>query len=342
MRLDEITAAENENTRKVEKCFRHDLSVILASACLLIILLFSGTGFYYLLYALRNIFPKLIADWNNISLEQAKGLYSAFYNSEILENSVSLISYLLSIFIPVLFAKKFLINKPKKLYPLKAEFPAKAGSFIFFSIGLCYVVNILCALLFQDLYPETGGSGTGGIITVIVSFIMVVIIAPFGEELVFRGVFFQSLSHYGQPFAIFLSALIFGLAHRNPPSVINAFVMGICLAVGFAKTRSITVCVLIHLANNAFAFMVPYLVLGMNVEALAIVIAFAMLTVAGFTVAMIINYTVNKKSGILYYDDMKCDFPRLNGGLLRYRLLTNFFFLFYILLVAAGAALLYI
>lgn len=341
-RLDEIILSERQKALNDEKQFKHDLSVILAASCLFIILLFLPFGIYWLFDVLTQPISRAISGIQNVPLDKAREMYDVFYRSELLEGIISLICSPLALIVPALFAKRYLINKPKNIYPLKAAFPAEAGRFIFFSMGLCYTVTLVCALLFGDLYPQLEeAEGSTGIFSLVVNFILLTIIAPFGEELLFRGVIYQGLSRYSQPFAIFLSALIFGLAHRNPPQVINAFVMGICLAIGFAKTKSITVCIMIHLANNAFAFMVTY-ALNEAYDWFAAVLGIGIIAVIGFTVVMLINFAVTKKAGILAYDDEKSDFPRLGGYRLRARLLSNFFFIFYIVLIAIGVTILYL
>lgn len=341
-RLEEIAAFETQRAKQREKDFKHDLAVVLASSCLLIVFLHIGIGIYGLMYALREPIARAIAGIKDISLDEATETFKAFYNSEILENVVQLIVTALYIIVPVLAAKKLLRNKPKNIYPLKLAFPQKAGSFIFFSMGICYTVTLICSLIFGDIYPDVSVIETNsGLLTVIVNFILIVIVAPFGEELLFRGVFYQGLAKYSQPFAIFLSALIFGLAHRNPPQVINAFVMGICLAIGFAKTGSITLCVLIHLANNAFSFMLSYLISD-DSYILTVLISIAVIGIMGFAMAMMISFAVTKKSGILNYDEIKSDYPRLSGRRARVWLVKNPLFYIFIALVSAGVALLYI
>lgn len=343
MKLEETIRLEHEKTADADKAFRHDLTVVLAAACLLIILLYSGTGVYSLLYYTRDAITDLIADWKNVSAERADELFKAFYNSEILDNALSLISYLLSLFVPVFFAKKFLKNKPKSIYPLNTAMPEKAGSFIFFSVGLCYSVNIICNYIFSGFYPvENSTSGQGGLLTLIMTFVTSVILAPLLEELVFRGVFFQSLSRYSQPFAVFLSALIFGLAHRNPPSVINAFVMGICLAICFAKTHSITLCVLIHLINNAFVMLVTYMAQNEKTIDYTAILGLVLIAAIIFTAVMLISYVITKKANFLVYNDEVNDYPRLGRYRIKRDLLKNFFFWFYLALIGGGITLLYI
>ncbi len=342
MNYTELETNEKQSLRLGKKIFVFDLSVVFAAASLLIILLYAGVAFDALLTVLKTPLSKLFAYVFGIPRGTFLGSYGKFLDSEIYKNALTLFPYLLSIFIPVLFAGKFLKNKPAKFYPFKGEMPKKSGSFIFFAIGSSFAVNILSAVLLGRFYPKIAeGSGGGGLLTTVVTFITVVVIAPFGEELVFRGVFFQSLDNYSRPFAIFISAFAFGLAHRNPPSVINAFVVGIFLAIGFAKTGSLVVCVLIHAANNAFAMLASSLISLENGVYAAILIGLAILSVVFFAIGLYLDYAVTKSAPLVSYPNEISDLPRLPKRELMAALAKNFFFWFYLSLAAAGAALFY-
>lgn len=82
--------------------------------------------------------------------------------------------------------------------------------------------------------------------------IMAVIIAPIGEELLFRGFVTRILlNRYSPTKAIFISALIFGLIHVNPAQIPGAFLMGLLFGWIFYKTGSIIPGMILHFINNA-------------------------------------------------------------------------------------------
>lgn len=81
--------------------------------------------------------------------------------------------------------------------------------------------------------------------------IMVCIMAPFLEEMLFRGVILRSfVKQYSTKNAIILSSLLFGAAHLN----IYQFVVGVCmgLVLGwiYVRTHSIWPCILLHAFYN--------------------------------------------------------------------------------------------
>ena len=81
-----------------------------------------------------------------------------------------------------------------------------------------------------------------------------VVVAPFCEEVFFRGFLFPGLCR-GMPvgWAIFLSSLLFALAHADPGSFAVLFIIGIALAILRWRTRSIWPAILLHMLNNGVA-----------------------------------------------------------------------------------------
>ena len=73
------------------------------------------------------------------------------------------------------------------------------------------------------------------------------------EEFVFRGVILQPLRRFGDWFAIFTSALLFGLMHGNMTQVPFAIIAGVALGYCATVTGSLWVSVAIHCCNNLFA-----------------------------------------------------------------------------------------
>lgn len=88
-------------------------------------------------------------------------------------------------------------------------------------------------------------------LTVYATLLASVLIAPFCEEVFFRGfVFMGLLRGMSLPVAIVLSALIFAVAHSDPGSFLVLFVIGLALAFLRWRTRSIWPGFLLHLLNN--------------------------------------------------------------------------------------------
>ena len=84
-----------------------------------------------------------------------------------------------------------------------------------------------------------------------------VIIAPFCEEVFFRGFVFPGLRHgMSLVWAIIISSLLFGVAHADPGSFPVLFVIGLALAFLRWRTKSIWPCIMLHILNNGIAALV--------------------------------------------------------------------------------------
>jgi membrane protease YdiL (CAAX protease family) len=81
-----------------------------------------------------------------------------------------------------------------------------------------------------------------------------VFIAPFCEEVFFRGFVFPGLRHgMSLVWAIIISSLLFGIAHVDPGSFPVLFVIGLALAFLRWHTKSIWPCMMLHMLNNGIA-----------------------------------------------------------------------------------------
>lgn len=77
-----------------------------------------------------------------------------------------------------------------------------------------------------------------------------IIFAPIAEELFFRGIILRNTAKISQNFAIFFSALIFGLMHGNPYQLVGGFLMGVSLGYFTIKTGSLVPAIIAHIAVN--------------------------------------------------------------------------------------------
>lgn len=82
---------------------------------------------------------------------------------------------------------------------------------------------------------------------------VVVLAAPFVEELTFRGVGFALLSRYGPAVAVAGTAVAFGLAHGLIAGFVALFVFGLFIAVLRLRTESIYPGMLLHACFNGLA-----------------------------------------------------------------------------------------
>lgn len=110
------------------------------------------------------------------------------------------------------------------------------------------VIEPLLELLPQ---PSVGAYGRG-----FWAILSLVIAAPLLEEILCRGIVLESVrARYGVTAALFLSAAFFGVLHGQSAAAVNAFVMGLILGFIYIRTDSIFSTVLLHMLNNAVAFL---------------------------------------------------------------------------------------
>ncbi len=89
----------------------------------------------------------------------------------------------------------------------------------------------------------------------IFGFLMVAVAAPILEEMLFRGIILKYLLKKYAPWtAILLTAVAFGIFHRNPWQFMYATTVGILLGYMYWKTDSLFYPILIHFVLNGTAF----------------------------------------------------------------------------------------
>jgi len=100
----------------------------------------------------------------------------------------------------------------------------------------------------------------------ILLFVAVSIIAPLGEELLFRGFLQQFLEKHWKDVtrAILVTALFFATIHMNPYWFIQIYILGIMLGFLSWKTGSVFPPLILHGLNNSFAMIVSFADIGEN------------------------------------------------------------------------------
>lgn len=87
-------------------------------------------------------------------------------------------------------------------------------------------------------------------------YMVVGLLAPLAEEMVFRGAILRSLLRWKQNpwIGIAISALLFALIHMNPAQMPHAFLIGLLLGWMYYRTDSIVPGVVYHWVNNTVAY----------------------------------------------------------------------------------------
>ncbi len=124
------------------------------------------------------------------------------------------------------------------------------GILSYFAFAIVYAI-IFGAPEQDDIAGDFGPIG--------IQILLIVILAPFAEEICFRGMLFGGLRTRLPFWAAALGAgLFFGLLHytTGPSAVPSLVALGVIFALVYEKTRSIWPAIIMHVINNAFALTV--------------------------------------------------------------------------------------
>lgn len=133
-------------------------------------------------------------------------------------------------------------------------------------IGAYVVLGLYAALLAlgETLGIDVSGLDDGNpvpidadeqLAAVVLLGVAVVVAAPFGEELFFRGLLFRGLRGYWRFLpALALSGLLFGLFHVNPSVLVPFTAIGVVLAWAMERSESLWAPIAAHAAFNSLAF----------------------------------------------------------------------------------------
>lgn len=152
---------------------------------------------------------------------------------------------------------KTLYAKPKYAGRAIGMFPAMYGAAM-----LMQLLTMFLAWLVSVLFPESSVSNSfnatqsllsGDLPSAIIRTVQAVIFAPILEELWFRGLVLESLRPYGNGFAIFISAILFGITHANLAQFFYATAIGFFLAYIAIHTGSIIVPMILHAIMNGIS-----------------------------------------------------------------------------------------
>ena len=128
------------------------------------------------------------------------------------------------------------------------------------ALGVIVVANfilepVLHASQRQGIAPTHDPRNTHQWVVLGVAVVGLVLVAPFAEELVFRGLGFASLGRYALP----LTAALFALAHGLPVLLIPVAIAGLALGYIRQRTGSVLPGMGVHVSLNALALILALL-----------------------------------------------------------------------------------
>lgn len=201
------------------------------------LLIWLALQFLCMIPAFLIIFP--IAKATDMSMEE-RGTYMTLITL-ILAQLLSLLIFRL--------LKYFRLSETVKPVPkAKTLIMSVAGG-----ISLFYAINIIQA---QFDIPDLLEQQMEGLLSSVWGFIAICILAPLSEEVMMRRIILKDMwRKTGKMWGgILISSAIFAIIHLNPAQVVFAFPAAIILGWLYAVTGSLSVPILVHMANNSIAF----------------------------------------------------------------------------------------
>lgn len=224
------------------------------------------SGFAYLLAVLVPLFFQLIATIVLTVIASKNGTTLA----ELLKlDYVALIYYFLSGL--TLFALFFFYNKiVHKNATACAKINFKFGvrnliivimlAFIVL-LGLNQFVNLFAYVVSLAGYnPDTSMPlPLNTPLWLILNLLVLAVIPAISEELIYRGIILNGLRKFGSAVAVFVSAIIFTIAHGSLMQFLYQFALGVVLGYVVVKTGSVVASIILHFLNNATVIVVNYI-----------------------------------------------------------------------------------
>ena len=185
-----------------------------------------------------------------------------FYNSNLFLNLLTpLVLYVFAL--PVLL---IVLSRCEAKAPQKRRMGF--GEWILFliaSFGFMYIGSIIGNTVMSSLSELVGYDYSNALSSIIddenliITIIFAVIIAPIGEEFVFRKLIIDRTQKYGPLISIGLSGLMFGIMHSNFYQFFYCFALGIILGYIYYTTGKLYLTIAIHAVVNFVGGVIPSL-----------------------------------------------------------------------------------
>lgn len=190
----------------------------------------------------------------NIILGTILAVFANIIGGDIMISTIiaQVLVYAVTIPIAIWLLRKRGMKKPILSFSFRSTDPLT----IIWGFLLIFIMGVVIEPLI-DIFPAEYLNEVNKIITESggIGMLMVVVMAPVLEEILFRGLIQNSASReYGPVRGILIASAIFGIIHLVPQQVINAFFCGIILGYIYYRTKSLIPVIAIHLLNNGVAY----------------------------------------------------------------------------------------
>jgi membrane protease YdiL (CAAX protease family) len=155
-------------------------------------------------------------------------------------------------------------------------------------------------------------------------FLLAVFVAPFAEEILFRGFLYKILAPYGGQYYVLISALLFSLFHMNFNQIPATFVLGLLLAYVMYRTGNILIPIVLHFINNLISSIGAFFLESPN-GILVIAGVIMGFIVAGLVVGIVLLATKGVKRDVVFEPaamPAKAGHAFVNGGVIPFILVS--------------------
>ena len=192
------------------------------------------------------------------ALTQTSSTKNAVYSASAIIGTVAVDLVLIGYVLFAVRMSRFPIKRTLAIVPTPLRTAIRLG---LGALGVIIVANfalepLLHASQRQGIAPTHDPRTTHQWVVLCIAIIGLVLVAPFAEELVFRGLGFATLGRYALP----LTAALFALAHGLPVLLIPVAIAGLALGWVRQKTGSVLPGMGVHMSLNALALALALLV----------------------------------------------------------------------------------
>ena len=201
------------------------------------------------------------------------GIFSALDPTLLSGEDLGIFSYLALFFAQIFLVGPIALFLFKNGYKLSDNFRFKSVSrnLLFYSLTLSFGVVLISSelnIIIDSIFPLPDSFlnldsllSPENPFSLILVFLTVVVVAPIGEEMVFRGFLqrFLETSWGDITRAILVSSLFFTLIHFNPYWAIQIYLMGLILGYLSWLTKSIYPSILLHMSINGTSMLFIFL-----------------------------------------------------------------------------------
>ena len=180
--------------------------------------------------------------------------YAAFEASTVATVLVSSgVQYLIAFPIFLMITRGMNVSEKKEKKKLSV---GECVIFLAAAEALMFIGNMIGTFLNSVMGTFLGEMPENGVETIVeetpawLIFILLVVIGPIVEEIIFRKILIDRLSVYGDHVAIIFSAVAFGLMHGNLYQLFYATLLGLLLGYVYTSTRDVKYTIVIHMILN--------------------------------------------------------------------------------------------